>query len=167
MVVSVLLYGCTTWILTKCMERKLNGICARMLRAVLNKSYRQQHSIEQQQYGHSTPISKAIQTRQARNVGHCWRSKSELINDVLRWTPSHGWARVGRPARNYLQQFCTDTGCSMEYLPKIMDDRDDWRERVGEICASGTLWWYIYIYIYNISPYLSKSILNSYNIFHL
>ena len=40
-VVSILLYGCTTWMLTKCMEKKLDGKYTRMLPAVLNKSWRQ------------------------------------------------------------------------------------------------------------------------------
>ena len=35
-VVSILLYGCTTWRLTKCMEKKLDGNYTRMLRAILN-----------------------------------------------------------------------------------------------------------------------------------
>ena len=38
--------------------------------------------------------------------------------------PSHGRAKVGRPARIYLQQLCTDTGCSRKDLPGAMDDRD-------------------------------------------
>ena len=29
-----------------------------------------------------------------------------------------------------------------------MDDKDEWGERVREICASWVTWWYIYIYIY-------------------
>ena len=37
-VVSILLYGCTTWTLTKRLEKKLNGNYTRMLRAILNKS---------------------------------------------------------------------------------------------------------------------------------
>ena len=41
-VVSILLYGCTTWTLTKCMEKKLDGNYTKMLRAILNKSWRQQ-----------------------------------------------------------------------------------------------------------------------------
>ena len=36
-VMSILLYGCTTWTLTKRMEKKLDGNYARMLQAVLNK----------------------------------------------------------------------------------------------------------------------------------
>ena len=38
-VVSILLYGCTTWTLTKRLERRLDGNYTRMLRAVLNKSW--------------------------------------------------------------------------------------------------------------------------------
>ena len=40
-VVSILLYGCTTWTLTKQMEKKLDGNYTRMLRAIVNKSWRQ------------------------------------------------------------------------------------------------------------------------------
>ena len=40
-VVSILLYECTTWILTKHMEKKLDGKYTRMLQAILNKSLRQ------------------------------------------------------------------------------------------------------------------------------
>ena len=40
-VTSILLYGCTTWTLTKRLEKKLDGNYTRMLRAILNKSWRQ------------------------------------------------------------------------------------------------------------------------------
>ena len=40
-VASILLYGCTTWTLTKRLEKKLDGNYTRMLRAILNKSWRQ------------------------------------------------------------------------------------------------------------------------------
>ena len=62
----------------------------------------------------------------------CWRSKYELIRDVLIWTPSHGRECVGRPARTCLQQLCEDKGCSVEYLPEAMDCRDEWREKERE-----------------------------------
>ena len=74
--------------------------------------------------------------------GHCWRSKDELISDVLQWTPAYGQAKAGRPARTYIQQLCEDTGCSPEDLPKAMNDREKWRERVRDIRASGTTWWW-------------------------
>ena len=40
-VLSIQLYGCTTWMLTKRMEKKLDGNYTRILRAILNKSWRQ------------------------------------------------------------------------------------------------------------------------------
>ena len=40
-IVSILLYGCITWMLTKHMEKKLDGNYTRMLWAILNKSWRQ------------------------------------------------------------------------------------------------------------------------------
>ena len=57
-----------------------------MLRAILNKSWRQ-HPTRHQLYGHLPPIMKTIQVRRTRHAGHSWRSRDELISDVLLWTP--------------------------------------------------------------------------------
>ena len=85
-VVSILLYGCTIWVLTKWLEKKLDGNYTRMLWAILNKSWWQHHT-RHQLYSHLSPITKTIQVRQTRHAGHCSRSKDELISDVLLWTP--------------------------------------------------------------------------------
>ena len=135
-VVSILLYECTTWKLTKRME-KLDGNYTRILRAILNKSWRQ-HSTRHQLYGHLPPIRRTIQVRRTRHAEHCWRSKGELIRDVLQWTPAYGQAKAGRPARTYIQQLCEDTGCSSEDLPEAMNDGEEWQEMVRDIRASGT-----------------------------
>ena len=66
-VVSILLYGFTTWTLTKWLENKLDGNCTRMLRAILNKSWRQ-HPTRHQLYGHLPPITKTIQVRRTRHA---------------------------------------------------------------------------------------------------
>ena len=62
------------------------------------------------------------------------------VGGVLLLTPSHGRAKAGRPGRTYIQQLCEDTGCSSEDLPKAMNDRERWRERVRDISADGVLW---------------------------
>ena len=54
-VVSIQLYGCTTWMLTKHMEKKLDSNCTTMLWAILNKT--------------------TIQIRWTRYARHCKRSK--------------------------------------------------------------------------------------------
>ena len=121
-VMSILLHGCTTWTLTKWMEKKLDGIYTRILWAILNKSWRQ-HPTKQQLYSHQPPISKTIQVRQTRHAGHCWKSRDELISDVFLWIPSHGQEKAGWPAWTYIQQLCVETGCSPKDLPEAMDDR--------------------------------------------
>ena len=145
-VVSILLYGCTTWMLTKWLEKKREGNYTRILRAILNKSWRQ-HPTRHQLYGHLPPITKTIQVRRTRHAGHCWRSRDELISDALLRTPTYGRAEAGRPARTYIQQLCEDTGCSPEDLPEEMNDREKWQKRVWDIRASGTTWslWYFKI----------------------
>ena len=69
----------------------------------------------------------------------CWRSKDEIISDVLLWTPKHGHTRVGRPYKTYIKQICEDIGCQSEDLPRAMEDRADWRERVWKIRAISTI----------------------------
>ena len=83
------------------------------------------------------------QVWRTRHAGYCWRSRDELISDVLLWTPTYGRAKAGRPARTYIQQLCEDTGCGPEDLPEVMNDREKWRERVRDIRVGGmTCWWW-------------------------
>ena len=132
------------------MEKKFDGNYTRMLRAILDKSWMQQPT-KQQPKDHLPPITKTIQGRRTRHAGHCWRSGDELISDVLLWTPSHGQAKAGWPARTYILQLGADTGCSLKDQTGAMDDWDWWRERVKEIRAGRATWWwciYINMYIY-------------------
>ena len=122
-IVSILLYGCTTWTLTKQLEKKLDSNYTRMLQAIL----------KQQLYGHLLPIMKTIQIRWTRHAGHCW-SRNKLISEILFWTPSHGRAKAGQPARTYIKQLCEDTGCSPKNLLEAMNDRERRRERVRDMC---------------------------------
>ena len=87
------------------------------------------------------PITKPIQVRRTRHAGHCWRSRDELIRDILLWTPSHVRVKIGRPALIYTRQLCADTGCGSEDLPESMDDTEGWIERVRDIRADGATWW--------------------------
>ena len=150
---SIQLYGCTTWMLTKHVEKKLDGNYTRILWAILNKSSRQQL------YSHLPPITKTIQVWWTRYAEHCWRSRDKLISDVLQWTPSHRQAKTERPARTYTQQLCPDTGCIFEDLPEAMDDREGWRTRVKDICADGVTWWFLFrfwlVWFYGISAIVS------------
>ena len=128
---------CIILILTKRLEKKLDGNYTRMLRAILNKPWRQ-HPTRHQLYGHLPSITKTIQVRRTRHAGHCWRSRDELISDVHLWTPTYGRAKAWRPARTYIQQLCENTE---EDLPEAMNDREKWRERVRDTSATWWWWW--------------------------
>ena len=138
-----MLYGSTTWTLTKRMEKKLDGNHTRMLRGILNKSWRQ-HPTKWQLCGHLPTIMKTVKISRTRYARHCWKSRDELISDVLLWTPLHGRAKAGWPAWTYIHQLCVDTRCSAEDLPEAMDDRE-WREMVRDIRADGVTWWWWWI----------------------
>ena len=140
-VMSILLYECTTWRLTKRLEKKLDGNYTRMLRAILNKSWRQ-HPTKNQLYGHLPSITWTIQVRRTRHAGQCWRSGDELISDVLLWTPTYDREKGGWPPRIYIQQLCEYMGCIPEDWPEAMNDREKWRERFRDIRASGMTWWW-------------------------
>ena len=120
-VVSIKLYGCTTWTLTKRLEKKLDGKSHKNVASnieVLAATPHKAPTIRPPASHHET-----IQVRRTRHAGHCWRSRNELISDVLLWTPTYGRAKAGQPARTYIQQLCEDTGCSPEDLPEAMNDR--------------------------------------------
>ena len=108
----VVLYGFTPWMLTKCIEKKLEGNRIRVLRAILNNSWKQ-HPTKQQCYGHRPPISKTIQIRWRKHMGHCLKSKDELISDIIWWTPSHGRASVAWPTKK--------VGCPRGVMAKVIN----------------------------------------------
>ena len=134
-VTSILLYGCTTWTLTKRLEKKLDGNYTRMLRAILNKPWRQ-HPTRHQLYGHLPPITKTIQVRRTRHAWHCWRSRDEFIRDVLLWTTTHGihtfssYLRIRDVVlKTYLGRWTIgrseERGSGIYVLPARHDDDDD------------------------------------------
>ena len=96
--------------------------------------------------GHAIFFKFLVSVINHYHINRCWRSRDELIRDVLLWTPTHGHAKAGRPARTYIQQLCEDTGCCPEDLPRAMNDWEEWRERVRDIRATSAIWWWWHLY---------------------
>ena len=134
---SVLVYGATTWTLTATLEKRLDGAYTRMLRAALNKSWKD-HISNKDLYLEIPRISASIRKQRLRFAGHCWRSKDELASDVLLWQPTHSKRPRGRPAKTYIDQLLEDTGCNIDEIPTAMNDRKGWMERVKKCRASST-----------------------------
>ena len=81
-----------------------------------------------QLYDFLPPITKTIQVRRTRHAKHCWRSRDEIISDLLLLTPSYGRAKAGQLAgqlaRTYIQLLDADTGYDLKGLLEATDDRD-------------------------------------------
>ena len=140
---SVLPYRCTTWTRTKSMAKTLDGTtqeCCKLF-WTCHGGITLQNSICMATYHPSVKLSKLDEPDIRDTAGEV---RTTLISDILQWTPSHEWAKAGRPARTYIQQLCANTGYSLEDLPTAMDDRDGWRERVREIRAGHATWWWFW-----------------------
>ena len=149
-VVSILLYGCTTWTLTKRLKKKLDGNYTRMLRAILHKSWRQ-HPTDTNYTATCLPSRKLYKLDQpdTQDTAGDARTNSSVMYS---YGPPH-MAKAGRPVRTYIQQLCEDTGFYPEDLPKAMNDWEKWWERVRDIRAGGTSswsWWFRFCYFVNI-----------------
>ena len=86
-VLSILLYGCTTWTLTKRLEKKLDGNYTRMLRAILNKSWRQ-HPTKHQLYSHLSPTTKTIQENYPDTQGTAGEARTTSLG-MYSYGPPH------------------------------------------------------------------------------
>ena len=80
-----------------------------------------QHPTKNQLYGHLPPMSKTIQKRKTRHVGHCCRSQIELINKQRSlMDPFTRTCKCWTTISNLF--ICTDTECNREDLSEAMDD---------------------------------------------
>ena len=108
-----LLYGYEAWTLTKKHEKNLDGTYTRMLRAILNISWKE-HLMKIRLYGNIPPLSSILRIRRTRFTCHCYTSEEEIVKDVLLWTPNYGTTQIGRPRKPYVKQLCDDTGLMTE-----------------------------------------------------
>ena len=118
-----MLYGFTTLTLTKCIEKKLDE-------RYWKKSWIQ-HPTSQQLYGYLY-----LPPRKPSKL-------DELdIQDTAGEVTTNSYARFScgslqteeQVLGDYLQLLCSETGCSMEDLPRAMDDRDEMKKKAGNTC---------------------------------
>ena len=122
----VLLYGSETWTLNKSDIRGLDGVYTRMLRRVLDVSWKS-HTTNAVLYGATPKLTTTIKQRRLRFAGHVHRNDQQPVQHLLFWTPSYGKRYQGRPHTVYHQVLCEDTGLGPEELRRTMEDRDEWK----------------------------------------
>ena len=137
-VLSILLYGCESWIITPQIEQKVNSFATECYRRMLNIK-RLDHipldSIYKQV--NRSPLMETIRSRQLGWLGHALRmeSKEEPARIFALYEPEirHGRARRGAKKLSYKGQIAKMlTGCSDkltdEELRALAMDRSKWRE---------------------------------------
>ena len=129
---SVLLYGCSTWTLTKAMEKSLDGTYTRMLRMALNVSWKE-HKTNIDLYGNLPKLSSKIAERRCKLAGHCVRHPEEEASKTILWEPTEGTVNRGRKVTNYIDVLKRDTGLTnTNELRTAMMDRDIWRGLISK-----------------------------------
>ena len=63
---------------------------------------------------------------------------TNFVNNILKRTQAHFCRHLNGFKYCYL-------GCCPEDLPRAMNDREEWRERVRDIRAASTIWWWWWI----------------------
>ena len=141
LVLSVLLYGCETWKLTKGEEKKLDTFQAKCLRRIFRIRW-QQHITNQKilEMADANKVSDEVRRKRWTWIGHVLRKHPTSDCAVaLGWTPE-GKRRRGRPKttwRRTVEKERDGQGWnSWERARQVAQDRKRWKENVQALCAS-------------------------------
>ena len=99
-VVSILLYGCETWSMTKNCERKLDGAYTKLLRYASGVHW-SDHITNAVLYGDLPKISLVIKRRRLRFAGHCIRAIHQPVSQLVLRQPISGFRRGGASVLTY------------------------------------------------------------------
>ena len=88
----VLLYGCTPYVIKKCIEKKIDGNHTSIWQVISNKLWKRhlKKKKKQLQFDYLPPISQTVQVRRTRSTEHSWVRKDKLISEDLLWN-SFNW----------------------------------------------------------------------------
>lgn len=141
--ITVLLYGCESWVISKNMESKINAFATSCYRIMLNikridrVSNARIHSITNTQ-----PLISRVRQRQLRFLGHILRlPEEEPCHRYALYIPLHGKRRPGRQKTSYLayiQNLLGDNSnlLQADAIAKLALDRSAWRKLVVACSAA-------------------------------
>ena len=119
---SVLVFGATSWPITKSLKKAIDGAYTRILRVVLNISEKQ-HSTKNEFYSNIPPVSSTIRDRRLRFAGYRFRSKREFASGLVLWQPLHSLRTLGRPIKTFADKLAGDMDCQTWDLKNLTNDR--------------------------------------------
>ena len=128
----ILLYGSETWTLSARQHRRLDGCYTRLLRRVLNLSWKSHPSLNDI-YGDLPRISSLVRKRRVQFAGHCARASDELISSFVLWKHPSSHRRSRK--LTFPDIISRDTAIPKEDLLTAMTDREYWKGVVNSISA--------------------------------
>ena len=144
--VSVLLYGCESWVLSQEMKNKISSFATSCYRIMLNikRTDHVPNSVVHE-LTKTHPLMVSVIERQLKFLGHILRmEEAEPVNTYALYVPTHGKRKRGRPAMSYLayiQQTMGDTfgTLSPKQLKELAQVREAWRTFVVD-CSTAERW---------------------------
>ena len=140
LVLSVLLYGCEAWKLTKAEEKRLDIFQTKCLRRIFKIRW-QQHTPNSEvlEMAGAEKISDEVRRRRWSWIGHVLRKdRNDNCAVALSWTPE-GLRSRGRPAttwRRMVEDERESAGwSSWNTARQAAQDRPQWRRDVKALCA--------------------------------
>ena len=85
---SILLYNSETWTVTRSMEIEIDGLYTKLLRRILNLSWRDHVTNKELSMDVYHPYPQPyIRQRRMRFAGHCFRSADQPVSKLIFWSP--------------------------------------------------------------------------------
>ena len=138
--VSVLLYGCETWVLSEELMKKLDVFARTSYRIMLGIRQSEDHIRNDELYKKCVqrPIRELVRERQLKFIGHCLRlNQEEPANIYALYKSEVGQNPVGRPKETYLDQISryvtTDkrSKLTVDEIAKKARDKSEWYQIVA------------------------------------
>ena len=141
--VTVLLYGCESWVLSKAMESEINAFGTSCYRIMLNiKRTDRVSNAKIYDLTQTAPLLENVRTRQLRFLGHVLRMPDdEPCKEYALYIPPHGKRKPGRQRTlflRYIQHLLGDTDNMIGpgKLSELAQDRCGWRKLVVACSAA-------------------------------
>ena len=147
--VTILLYGCESWVISHDMESKINAFATSCYRIMLNIK-RKDHVPNTMIYSmtNTEPLIHHVWNRQLRFLGHILRlPEEEPASRYALYIPPHGNRRPGRPRTSYLAYIQRLLGyeegsIQADQIATLAKDRSARRSPVVACSAAEGWWWW-------------------------
>ena len=127
-ILSILLYGCESWTISKNMEKRLEAFDTKAYRKILGITYRERKTNEyvKKRIGPVDSLLKIIKKRKLKHYGHTMRHNT--LHKLIMQGFVDGKRRSGRPRINWMTNILEWTEKDLGNLLPLPQDRHQWRE---------------------------------------